>query len=222
VPDLRDEPVRGGATTGVVGIPDDADVNLGLLASHGGTNVQAHLDAWSDGATNARPVVVISNNSGSGALGRASKTGIPAVHLSGVTHPDGSALDAAIRDTLVQHNVEVVALCGYMKRIGPLTLERFAGRILNVHPGPLPAFGGQGMYGLRVHEAVIAAGLDESEVCIFVVEAAYDEGPVIARRSVPVLPDDDPETLAARMRPVEHELYVDTVRSMASHSVPDG
>lgn len=191
-------------------------MNLGLLASHGGTNVQAHLDAWSDGRTSARPVVVMSNNSGSGALERAERAGVATAHLSGITHPDPEALDLAIADELSGHEVELVALCGYMKKLGPLTLARFAGRILNVHPGPLPRFGGRGMYGRAVHEAVLDAGLSETEVCIFVVEGDYDTGPVVASRAVPIKKNDTPDRLAARVLIVEHELYVETVRRVAS------
>jgi phosphoribosylglycinamide formyltransferase 1 len=190
-------------------------VNLGILASHGGTNLQAHIDAWESGSTKAKPIVVISNNRSSGALERAERHGIAAVKLNDTTHPEPDALDRGIRDTLVAHDVDLVALCGYMKKIGPATLEAFAGKILNVHPGPLPRFGGRGMYGRHVHEAVLAAGVDTSEVCIFVVDAEYDTGPVIARRPVPVLPGDDVDTLAARVLSVEHDLYVDTVRALA-------
>jgi phosphoribosylglycinamide formyltransferase-1 len=191
-------------------------VNLGILASHGGTNLQAHIDAWEAGTTTAKPVVVISNNRKSGALERAANHGIPAVKLNDTTHPDPHELDLAIRDTLVEHGVEVVALCGYMKKIGPETLAAFEGKILNVHPGPLPRFGGRGMYGRHVHEAVLAAGVAETEVCIFVVDAEYDTGPVIARRAVPVLPDDDVDALAARVLEAEHDLYVETVGGLAA------
>lgn len=166
--------------------------------------------------------MVISNNSGSGALHRARRAGVATAHLSGVTHPDPVALDLAIADTLSRHEVELVTLCGYMKKLGPLTLDRFAGRILNVHPGPLPRFGGEGMYGRAVHEAVLDAGLSETEVCIFMVEGDYDTGPVVARRSVPIEESDTPDSLAARVRVVEHELYVDTVRRVAGASSMHG
>ncbi|HZR82947.1 MAG TPA: phosphoribosylglycinamide formyltransferase [Candidatus Binatia bacterium] len=192
------------------------NLGLGLLASHGGTNVQAHIDAWEAGRTPARPSIVISNNSQSLALERARRHGVPTAHLSSATHPDPDALDRAIRDALVAHGVRLVALCGYMKKLGPATLAHFGGRILNVHPGPLPRFGGQGMYGRHVHEAVVAAGVRETEVCIFVVEAEYDTGPVIARRAVAVAPSDTADSLAERVLPVEHELYVDTVRRIAT------
>jgi phosphoribosylglycinamide formyltransferase-1 len=194
-------------------------MKIGLMASHGGTNAQAHIDAWEAGATTAEPVVLISNNPGSGALQRAQRHDIPGVLLNGKTHPDDDARDTAILDTLRAHGVELVALCGYMKRIGPKTLAAFSGRILNVHPGPLPRFGGQGMYGRFVHEAVIDAKVPTTEVCIFVIDDEYDTGPVIAREAVSVEPGDDPDSLAARVLPVEHRLYVETVRRIASGDI---
>ena len=104
-------------------------------------------------------------------------------------------------------------------QLGPATLARYAGRILNIHPGPLPAFGGHGMYGRRVHEAVIAAGAPESGVTIHLVDAEYDRGPVIARRSVPVLAGDTAESLEARVTSLEPEFYVQTLKDIVSGAV---
>ena len=191
-------------------------MKIALLASHGGTNVQAHIDAWEAGTTAAEPVLILSNNARAQVLVRAELHGVPTSVLNSVRVPDAIALDHAIRDELVSRGTELVLLCGYMKKIGPATLTAFGGRILNVHPGPLPRFGGQGMYGMAVHEAVIEAGIPETEVCIFVVDGEYDTGPVVARRSVPVNLGDVATTLAERVLSVEHELYVDTVRRIAS------
>ena len=133
-------------------------VRLGFLVSHGGSNMQAIIDAWKEGRLHAEPAVVISNNSASGGMERARQEGIPAIHLSAATHPDPSDLDAAIARALEAHGVDLVILAGYMKLLGPRTLSRYRGRILNVHPALLPKYGGKGFYGKRVHEAVLAAG----------------------------------------------------------------
>ncbi|MBN1381069.1 MAG: phosphoribosylglycinamide formyltransferase [Deltaproteobacteria bacterium] len=182
-------------------------MNIGFLASHGGTNMQAIIDACKEGRLDAKPACIISNNPDSGALARAKKENIPHYHLSSLTHPDPEALDQAIVGTLISHQVDIVVLAGYMKKIGPLTLKYFDGAILNIHPALLPKYGGKGMYGMRVHEAVIAAGEKESGPSVHLVNEEYDAGPVIGQIRVPVLPEDTPETLAARVLEKEHELF---------------
>ncbi len=189
---------------------------IGVIASHGGTNLQAIIDACANGSLDAEVRVVISNNSRSLALQRARRANIPTVHLSSVTHPDPARLDAAIADTLTSRGVELVALAGYMKKLGPRTLSRYRNRILNVHPALLPKFGGRGMYGERVHAAVIAAGESVSGVSVHLVDEEYDRGPVIAQSQVPVLPSDTPDTLAARVLQREHTLYPQTIQRIAT------
>ena len=187
-------------------------MNLGFLASHNGSNMQAIVDACKRGELRARPAVVISNNSGSGALERARQEGIAALHLSGATHPGASALDGAIVNALQAHDVDVVILAGYMKKLGPQTLARFAGRILNIHPSLLPKFGGQGMYGRRVHEAVIAAGDSVTGVTVHLVDEEYDTGLILAQAQVPIEPDDSADTLAARVLRTEPRLFSATLQ----------
>lgn len=195
---------------------ESGPLRIGVLASGRGSNLQAVLDACREGRIDGTVCVLICNNAGAEALARARRSGVPAVHLSGRTHPEAAALDAAIRDTLTAHGADLVVLAGYMKRVGPLTLARYRGRILNVHPGPLPRFGGRGMYGRHVHEAVLAAGLRESAATVHLVDEDYDRGPVIAERRVPVLPGDTAETLAARVLAAEHELLIDTLARLAA------
>ena len=197
-------------------------LRLGFLASGGGTNLQSIFDACRDGRLNAEPRVVIANNSRAGALARARAQGIPARHLSGLTHLEPAALDAAIRDALREEDAEVVCLAGYMKRVGPRTLAAFDGRILNIHPGLLPRHGGRGYYGLRVHEAVLAAGERVSGATVHVVDEIYDHGPVLAQEKVPVEPGDTAETLAARVLEAEHRLYPDTLQRIASGQIDLG
>jgi len=190
-------------------------VNIGILASHGGSVLQAIIDAADGPHPELRPCVVISNNSGSGAAERAVRRGIPFVHLSAHTHPDPDALDAAIAEALSGAGAELVFLAGYMKKLGPATLARFRNRILNTHPALLPKFGGRGMYGERVHRAVLEAGETRSGVSVHLVDAEYDTGPVIAQRAVDVLPGDTVETLEQRVRAAERELVVETLAAIA-------
>lgn len=195
-----------------------ATLHLGFLASHGGSNMQAILEACKAGRLDARPCVVISNNSESMALQRARKEGIPGYHVSGVTHP-GEAEDREILRVLQAHGVDTVVLVGYMKKLGPVTLEAYQGRILNIHPALLPKFGGQGMFGRRVHEAVLAAGETVSGVTIHVVDGLYDHGRILAQRMVPVAQGDMPETLAARVLVEEHRLYAETLQRIAAGEI---
>src|SRR5271156_6649647 len=157
-------------------------LKLGLLASHGGSNLQAILDACRTGRLAADPGVVIANNSDAPALERARRADVPAFHLSSHTHPEPDRLDAEIKATLESHAVNLVVLAGYMKKLGPRTLERYRGRVLNIHPALLPKsgghgkLGGQGMYGRRVHEAVLAAVEPVSGATVHWVDEQYDHG----------------------------------------------
>jgi phosphoribosylglycinamide formyltransferase 1 len=190
-------------------------LRIGVLASHEGTTLQAILDACAEREITGRVVVVISNNSDSGALRRARAAGAEAVHLSSKTHPEPGALDAAVSHALARNQVDVVMLAGYMKKLGPGLLEQYRGRILNTHPALLPKFGGHGMYGMRVHEAVLAAGETESGPSVHLVDAEYDTGRVLAQAQVPVEAGDTPETLAARVQERERRLVVAVLGQIA-------
>jgi phosphoribosylglycinamide formyltransferase-1 len=190
-------------------------MRLGILASHEGTTLQAVLDAVADGRLPARVAVVISNNRESGAMRRTRAAGLPAVHLSSATHPDPEQLDQAILDALTDARVDVVLLAGYMKKLGSRVLRAYGGRILNTHPALLPKFGGKGMYGLHVHEAVLASGDTETGVSVHLVDAEYDTGPIVAQCRVPVLPGDSVADLAARVQAREREFVVETLAKMA-------
>ncbi len=194
-------------------------MNLGLFASHRGSNAQAIIDACGGGRLNARPVLLVSNNSGSPAAERARLARVPFLHLSGVTHPDPDALDRAVLEALRAHGVELVVLAGYMKKIGPRTLLAYRGRILNTHPALLPRFGGEGMYGMRVHEAVLAAGERESGVTVHLVDEGYDSGPIVAQCRVPVLPGDTADSLAERVQAREREFLVETLAAIVDKRI---
>lgn len=181
-------------------------VRVAVLASGGGTNLQALLDACGPAAP-ARVTRVVSNRAEAAALERARAAGIPAVVLRDPA--DAAELLAALGDA------DLVVLAGYLKLIPAAAVARFPRRMINIHPALLPAFGGPGMYGHRVHAAVLASGATESGATVHYVDEQYDRGPIIAQRTVPVLPGDTAETLAARVLAVEHELLPQVVLELA-------
>jgi phosphoribosylglycinamide formyltransferase-1 len=190
-------------------------MNLAIFASHFGSTLQAVIDAAQLGKLAARPRLVISNNSDSEALKRARRANITALHLSSKTHPDPQALDRAIIGALEEHAIDCVVLAGYMKKLGPGVLSRYGGRIVNTHPALLPKFGGQGMYGERVHQAVLAAGEKQTGVTIHWVDEGYDTGAIIAQDCVDVLATDDVAALSARAQRLEKDLLVRTLDKLA-------
>jgi len=195
-------------------------LKLGLLASHSGSNMQAIIDACRSGELSADPCVVVSNNSDSGALVRARTEGIAAYHLSEKTHP--GIVDREIVAVLQRHGVEVVCLAGYMKKLGVEMLAAYRERILNIHPSLLPKFGGRGMYGIRVHEAVLAAGEERSGATIHLVNGEYDQGRILAQEEVSVEAGDTPEVLQKRVLAVEHRLYAATLAQIARGEIDLG
>ena len=191
-------------------------LRVGFLASHGGSGMRASLDGIRAGVIRAEASVVISNNSTAPALGIARQVGLPCYHLSAATNPVPEDLDATIRDTLHRHATDIVLLSGYMKQVGPLTLERFRSRILNTHPGLLPRFGGKGMYGDQVHRAVLAEGVPVTGATLHVVDGTYDHGPLLRQRKVPVLAGDTVETLRERVQAAECLLIVGVLADLAA------
>ncbi|GHG34767.1 phosphoribosylglycinamide formyltransferase [Deinococcus indicus] len=189
-------------------------MKLGFLASHGGSAARHLVEACRAGDLNATPVALVSNNSRSPALAWARDAGLTTAHLSSAKYPDPDALDAAILDVLVSAGADTLVLSGYMREIGPRVLNHFAGRLVNIHPSLLPRHGGRGMYGDRVHEAVLASGDTESGATVHLVTAGIDEGPILAQARVPVLPGDDLASLKARVQATEGELMLRAVRNL--------
>jgi phosphoribosylglycinamide formyltransferase-1 len=189
-------------------------MNIAFLASHRGSNIQAVIDACKDGHLHARPCVVISNNSDSEALMRAKQEGIPNYHRSAKTHPDPRQLDEEMMRILVRHQTEIVVLAGYMKKLGPNVLKQFQGRIINIHPALLPKYGGQGMCGPKVHEAVLASGDKETGATIHLVDEVYDHGAILSQCRVPVRTNDSVENLSLRVLECEHKLLVETLENV--------
>ena len=190
---------------------------IAVLASGGGSNLQAILDHLAAlGETRGGDVVLVaSNRPDAGALARAERAGIPHVVLRSPHAPDGHEVGAV----LAAHHVQLVALAGYMRLVPPEVTVAYRGRMLNVHPALLPDFGGPGMYGPRVHRAVLQARAALSGPSVHFVDEVYDHGAVIAQWPVPVLPHDDEHTLAARVLRAEHLLYPRVVDAVAAGEV---
>lgn len=196
-------------------VPGMRRCGVGVLVSHAGSNLRALAAAAERPGAPFSVDLVISNNSGSAALAFARDRGIPAVHLSSLTHPDPAALDRAMLTELRRSGASLVVAAGYLKRIGPETLRHYADRVINVHPSLLPSHGGQGMHGRAVHEAVLASGAAITGASVHLVTREYDAGPVIARREVAICSGDTADTLAERVLIVEHELLCEVVQDLA-------
>ena len=171
------------------------------------------IEAINAGELAAEARLLVSNNKNAGALGFAAAHGVPTLVIPTQSDPEGA--DAHLCEAMEAAGVELIIASGYLRRLGPKTLGRYRNRVINIHPGALPTFGGEGMYGRRVHEAVIAAGVSESGVTIHTVDEIYDHGPVIARRSVPLAPGETAESLEARVTALEPNFFVETLRRIA-------
>lgn len=184
---------------------------LAVLASGRGSNLQAIIEHFDNLARErvAKVVLVASNRADSPALVLAATASIDIADFN--ANDDGSELLALLHKL----RIDLVVLAGYVKRIPPQVINEYAGRIVNIHPALLPAFGGEGMYGARVHEAVIASGAEETGVTVHLVNDDYDRGPIIAQWRVPVDKSDTPESLAARVLNVEHVVYPRVVEMVA-------
>lgn len=195
------------------------NLNLGFFASGSGSNVQAIIDSIKRGNLDAVPKVVITNNSRAGVVDKAKRENIPFYHISRVTHPAKSNRTNEMINILKKHNVDLVVLGGYMKKLPDELLREFNGKVINIHPALLPDHGGKGMYGLNVHRAVIEAGDKETGVSIHIVTPEYDRGRVIAQRKIPVMPNEKPEELQKRVLKVEHKLYPETIQKIAKKEI---
>ena len=183
-------------------------LSIAVFGSGAGSNFMAILTAIQQGnLPAARVSLVLSNNSGAGILGIARANALPAIHLSRKQFPDERSFADTVLSTLRDHGANFIALAGYMKQVPPEVVAAYRKRIVNIHPALLPRFGGAGMYGLRVHEAVLASGETTSGATVHYVDEEYDNGPVVLQQTVPVLPGDTPASLAARVLAAEHQIY---------------
>lgn len=194
-------------------------MRLAVFASGGGTNFQAILDAIDAGDLPAEVVCCVSNTPTAGALDRAARQYIPTVVVKPSSFEAPAPFGRALLETLSAHDATFVALAGYMQKIPPAVVDEYRGRMTNIHPALLPAFGGQGMYGMHVHRAVLNYGVHWSGATVHLVDEEYDHGPIVLQEPVPVYADDTPEVLANRVRAVEHRLYPEALRLFAQGRV---
>ena len=197
-------------------------MNIAVFASHGGSDLQAIIDGCKSKEIEADVSVVISNNGDSMTLQRAEKEKIDAYHLSVKTEGTEELLEKKILDVLGKYHVDMIFLAGYMKLLPVSVLEKYDNRIFNIHPALLPKFGGKGMYGIKVHNAVIRAGETETGVTIHRVNAEYDSGEIVAQTKVPVLENDTAELLADRVLQREHEFLVEVISDIVNGKIKLG
>ena len=183
-------------------------LQIAVFASGRGSNFLAIHDAITSGTIrNAAIVVVVSNNSDAGALAAARERGISALHISSRQFDDVRAFRAGLLAALERHGVNFIALAGYMKKVDAEIVRAYRHRIVNIHPALLPAFGGPGMYGMHVHDAVIASGARESGATVHLVDEEYDRGAIVLQERVAIAEGETSESLAAKVLAVEHALY---------------
>jgi len=184
-----------------------------VFASGRGSNLQAILDGVEEGRLNCEIVFVMSNNSSSGALEIARKKNIPAYHLSErVFHKNN--FEESLIDLLEKHKPDLIVLAGYMKLVPISVIRRFENRIINIHPALLPKFGGKGMYGMNVHNAVFQAGEKVSGVTIHIVNENYDEGKIIYQEKIDISDCKSPEEIAEKVLKLEHKVYPEVIQKI--------
>ncbi len=190
---------------------------IALLASGTGTTLQALLDAFPPvgSASEIAVVAVICNTPGAAALDRGRRAGVPSVLVDHRTRSQ-EGFERDLAQAVDSHRPDLICLAGFLRILSPAFVARYRGRILNTHPALLPAFGGAGMYGQRVHHAVLEAGCAISGCTIHLVNETPDGGPIVAQAAVPVLPGDDPGSLAARVQAEERRLYPEVIRWLAA------
>ena len=192
---------------------------IGILVSGKGSNMTAIIDACHSGYLLAEVKIVISSNPSAKALEIANEKNIKTIHFNSFPSQNINEIDVSICKVLHDNKVDIVLLAGFMKKVGPVVLENFEGRILNVHPSLLPKHGGKGLYGMNVHREVISAGDKESGATIHLVNNEYDEGAILAQKSVIVGSKETAESLASKVLEIEHRLYVDTVKKIIEGSI---
>jgi formyltetrahydrofolate-dependent phosphoribosylglycinamide formyltransferase len=190
-----------------------APLRVAVLLSGEGTSLENLFEKIEAGAVPARVVVVIASKPEAGGLARARRRGVPAVAVPRKQFPDVDAFNDRLHEVLAEHPADLVALLGFLSPFQ--SRGRYEGRVINTHPALVPAFSGKGWYGRRVHEAVLARGCKLSGATVHFCDAEYDHGPILLQEAVPVLEDDTPETLAARVQAVERRLVPEAIRLIA-------
>jgi len=186
---------------------ETSPARIAVFVSGGGSNLQALIDASKSGLLAGKVVLVVSNMRKAFGLERASREGIETFVYKVKGYDSSEAAEADLLARLQEQKIEYIALAGYLKLLPRRVVQAYHGHIVNIHPALLPKYGGKGMYGHHVHEAVLAAGDKESGITIHLVDEIYDNGKVLKQVTVPVMPDDTPDSLAARVLVQEHRWY---------------
>lgn len=196
-------------------------MNIAVLVSGGGTNLQAIIDQIRDGRLpGVRISLVISSNPGAFAIKRAEAEGIPIRVFSRKNYSGGEEYDAEVLSALIESKAELVVLAGFLSLLGPKVTRHYTNRIINVHPALIPSFCGPGMYGIKPHQAVLARGVKVSGATVHFVNENYDEGPIISQKAAEVLPDDTAESLQQRiMTECEQVLLPESIRLIADNRI---
>ena len=197
----------------------DQPLRIAVLASGGGSNFGAILKSIESGRLYAEVALLITDRPAIGAIEKAEQHGIPVEILTAQKDETEQAFAQRLLDPLALHGVSLVALAGYLRKVPSAVVDAYRHRMLNVHPSLLPAFGGQGFYGQRVHEAVLAHGCRVSGATIHLVDEAYDTGPIVLQEPIPVFQEDTVRTLASRVLGVEHRLYPQALQLFAQQRV---
>lgn len=189
-----------------------------VFASGSGSNFQAIIDAVQSGRIEALIRGLITNRDDAGAVKRAKSSGIPVTILNPSNFQTRSEYESALLNKLNEWNPDLIVLAGYMLKIPSSLISAWPGQIINIHPALLPAYGGKGYYGLRVHRAVLDAGESETGCSVHYVNELYDDGPVIDQRRVRVLKGDTPESLRDRVLKAEHKLLPSVIAKLLNKS----
>lgn len=194
-------------------------INVAVFASGGGSNFQALLDKKNEGLLHVNFALMVGNNSKALSFRRAKEYNIPTLHISPSHYKDEEEYIERLTDELEFRNIDLIVLAGYMKKIPLPIVKKFENRIMNIHPGILPGFGGIGMYGINVHESVLEYGAKISGITVHFVDGVYDHGPVILQKTVAVMDDDTPEILSKRVLILEHENYWRAIEAFAQKRI---
>jgi len=194
-------------------------LRLAVFASGSGSNFGAMIKSIDDGKLNAELVLLITDRPAIGAIDKAEARDIPVAILPPANFENEDSFAETLLSTLSEHHADFIALAGYIKKIPASVVDAFKHRMLNIHPALLPSFGGKGMYGSRIHEAVLEHGCRVTGVTVHLVDSGYDTGPIVLQEPVAVLQDDTPRSLAARVLQLEHRLYPEALQLFAEGRV---
>ena len=193
--------------------------NIAVFVSGGGSNFMAIHHQIQKREILGEIVLVISNNPNCGAIEYANENSIPIIIINAAQYPNPHTRDEFLIETCLKAEIDLICLAGYMKMLPPAFVKQYENKILNIHPGLLPEFGGRGFFGMRVHEAVINSGKRESGATVHFVDEIYDHGPIILQKKVEVLETDTAESLAARILKLEHELFPEVVKAFCENKI---